>query len=125
MLSRSFALEGEVVFGGTIAAQQSYTYMFTSDYTVENQQILVNALLRFWPGGSSFELVGRGGYGQSIDRETSRVVIDVFSRPSAQPVFRRGVTRSRLQAVPILRSMSHHTWQPFQVYVCGGSNLRI
>jgi hypothetical protein len=84
-LSRSFGLEGEVVFGGTVAAQQSYTYMKSSEYTAENQQILVNALLRFRPGGSSFELVGGGGYGHSIDRETSRVVIDEFGGRSSQP----------------------------------------
>ena len=85
MLSRSFGLEGEVVFGGTIAAHQTYNYTLSSDYTAENQQILVNALLRFRPGGSSFELVGGGGYGHSIDRETSRVLIDEFGRRSSQP----------------------------------------
>ena len=84
-LSRSFGLEGEVVFGGTIAAPQSFIYTISEDYTAENQQILVNALLRFRPGGSSFELVGGGGYGHSIDRETSRVVIDEFGRRSSSP----------------------------------------
>ena len=52
-VSRSVAVEGEFVYGGTVSAHQVFNYTTSEDYTAENQQFLLNALLRYRPGGSS------------------------------------------------------------------------
>ena len=86
MVSPSIGLEGEFVYGGAISQHQFFNYTLSEDYTAENQQVLIDALLRYRPGGSSpFEFVGGGGYGRTSDRHTSVVLIDQFLRRSAQP----------------------------------------
>lgn len=85
-VSRSLGVEGEFVYGGSIAARQVFNYTTSEAYTAENQQVLVSALLRYRAGASSgVEIVGGGGYGRSIDRHTAVTITDEAFRSSAGP----------------------------------------
>ena len=61
-LSKSWALEGEFVYGAPVSVHQLFSYSWREDYIAENRGVLLNELVRWKPGGNSpVEVVGGGG----------------------------------------------------------------
>lgn len=84
-LSRSIALEGEVVYGRTVSAPQRFSYTISEDYIAGSRDLLFNELVRYRPRGRApVEIVVGGGYALTTVTErsiVSRGFSGVFNLP--------------------------------------------
>ena len=86
-LSKSLALEGELVFAAPISAAQRFSYNWTEDYIAENRDVLLNELVRWKPGGASrLEFLAGGGVAVVRARKLSHTISYPFTplRPTAR-----------------------------------------
>jgi hypothetical protein len=78
-LSKSWALEGEFVFGAPVSVQQLFSYSWREDYIAENRDLLLTELVRWKPGGDSHvEFVGGGGVAITRARKLSHTITYAF-----------------------------------------------
>lgn len=79
LLTRSWALLGEFVFGTPVSVQQLLSSSWREDYIAENRDLLLNELVRWKPGGDSpVEFVGGGGVAVTRARKLSRTITYAF-----------------------------------------------
>jgi hypothetical protein len=86
-LSRAIGLEGEFSYGWTVSMPQRFSYFTSEDYIAGSQDLLLEELVRYRPGGRShIEIVAGGGYARTIASERSIVVTSGFPpQPSTVP----------------------------------------
>lgn len=85
-LSSSIALEGELFYGRTVSMPQRFSYFSTEDYTAGSQDLLINELLRYRPGGRApIEIVAGGGYARTTTSQRSIVVTSGFPPQTSSP----------------------------------------
>ena len=78
-LSQSIALEGEFYYGRTVSMPQNFSYFSSEDYIAGSQDLLLNELIRYRPGGRShIEIVAGGGYARTTASQRSGVVTSSF-----------------------------------------------
>ena len=74
-MSPSFALEGELFYGGMVSMPQRFSYTFSEDYIAGSRDLVFSELVRYRPGGRArVELVVGGGYVRTTTSEKSIVV---------------------------------------------------
>jgi hypothetical protein len=77
------ALEGEFMFGGKLSTPQRFSYFTSDEYIEESRDLILDALVRGYPGNSRrLSLVGGGGYAWTRTAETSVIHTDSFFRNS-------------------------------------------
>lgn len=90
-------IEGELAVGRTIAMPQRFSYFWTEDFTGQSRDVLLNANIRWRPGGTKYlELIGGGGLAISTFALRSIRVTDSFGRASTG---REQITTSRRPAL--------------------------
>ena len=85
-VTRTLAIEGEVVAGRAISTPQHFHYDWTEDYTGQSRDVFLGANVR-WRPAAHLELVGGGGLAFSTFAEREPVRTDFFPVPrtSTQP----------------------------------------
>ena len=76
-VTRTLAVEGEVVTGKAISTPQQFWYNWSEDYTGQSRDAFLGANVR-WRPAAHFELAGGGGLAFSTFAERSRVRTDTF-----------------------------------------------
>jgi len=71
-VTRTLAIEGEVVAGRAISTPQQFSYNWTEDYTAESRDVFLGANVR-WRRAAHLEFVGGGGLAFSTFAERSIV----------------------------------------------------
>jgi hypothetical protein len=85
-LTRSVAVEGEVVLGGTISAPQYFSYFWREDYVSESRDLLLGTNVRYSPGNAgSVEIFGGGGLAISHFANRSIVRTDYPIKITSEP----------------------------------------
>ncbi len=93
----ALAIEGELAVGRTMAMPQRFSYSSTEDFTGLSRDVLLNANVRWRPGGAKYlELIAGGGLAISTFAVRSIRVTDSFGRASTG---RDQVTTSRQPAL--------------------------
>jgi hypothetical protein len=79
-VTRTLAVEGEVVAGKAISTPQQFHYNWNEDYTGQSRDVFLGANVR-WRPAAHLELVGGGGLAFSTFAERSIVRTDTFPVP--------------------------------------------
>ena len=79
-VTRTLAVEGEVVAGPAISTPQHFHYDWTLDYTGQSRDVFLGANVR-WGPAAHLELVGGGGLAFSTFAERDRGRTDFFPVP--------------------------------------------
>jgi hypothetical protein len=86
-VTKTLAVEGEVVAGRPVSTQQRFSYSWFEDYTGESRDVFLGANMRWRPATRSLELVGGAGLAFSTVANRNIVVTDVYpgERTSTKP----------------------------------------
>jgi hypothetical protein len=77
------AIEGELMYGGLVAAPQHFSYFTSETYTERERDVLLNALVRGYADtGHRVALIAGGGIAWMNTSEVSITEIDSFGRSS-------------------------------------------
>jgi hypothetical protein len=85
-VTRTLAIEGEVVAGRSISAPQRFFYNWSEDYTAQSRDVFLVGNVRWRPAvARHFELAGGGGLALSTVANRDIVRTDYYPAPHTSP----------------------------------------
>jgi hypothetical protein len=97
-VTSAFAVEGEVVWAGTISTPQQFSYTWREDYTAQDRDVLLNVNLRWHPRRQRYLEVFGGG-GLAISTFANRSIVRTDSFPERTSILPDEQTTSRNPAL--------------------------